>query len=155
MVGIEGIVVGMVDYGVIGREGSVDNVGNMVVGSVGRDGSVGNGGIVVVIVGRDGIWVLGNGGNVTWGSVGTEGNGGNVTLGRVGIVGSAAGVSKRWRAPRHMLLIESDTVMIIERRKQYLEKAMVFKWKDQQVLGNGSLLVLGIGGDWRYVASGI
>jgi hypothetical protein len=56
-----------------------------------------------------------------------------VTLGRVGIVGSAnagdgaAGVSKRWRAPRHMLLLESDTVMIIERRKQYLEKAMVFK----------------------------
>jgi hypothetical protein len=60
-------------------------------------------------------------------------DGGNVTLGRVGIVGSvnagggAAGVSKSWRAPRHMLLLESDTVMIIERRKQYLEKAMVFK----------------------------
>ncbi len=44
--GIEGIVVGMVDNGVIGRGGSVGNVGNMVVGSVGRDGSVGNGGNV-------------------------------------------------------------------------------------------------------------
>jgi hypothetical protein len=101
MVGIEGIVVGMVGYGVIGRGGSVGNVGNMVVGSVGRDGSVGNSG--------------------------------NVTLGRVGIVGSAdagggaGGVSKNKRDPRHMLLLESDTVMIIERRKQYLEKAMVFK----------------------------
>jgi hypothetical protein len=67
MVGIEGIVVGMVGNGVIGRGGSVVNGGNGVVGRggsvgnggngvIGRGGSVGNDGNVVVSVGRDGVW---------------------------------------------------------------------------------------------------
>ena len=45
--------------------------------------------------------MLGSGGNVTLGSVGTDGRGGNVAFGRDGIIGSvnagggAAGVCKR------------------------------------------------------------
>ena len=49
IVGIDGIVVGMVGNGVAGR-------GGRVVGKVG--------------FGKEGIWVLGNGGNVDFGRVG-------------------------------------------------------------------------------------
>ncbi|KAK1587301.1 hypothetical protein Q3G72_011583 [Acer saccharum] len=71
MVGIEGIVVGMVGSGVEGNGGSV------TFGAVGKVGSVG--------FGKDGIWVVGKGGNVAFGRLG---NGGRVPLGRVGCVGS-------------------------------------------------------------------
>ncbi len=87
--------------------------------------------MVVGNVGRDGTWVLGSGGNVALGSVGTDGRGGNVGFGRDGIVcsvnagGGAAGVAKSWRAARLTSMLESDNAMIIDRRKQCLEKAMV------------------------------
>ena len=84
MVGIDGIVVGIVGNGVAGKGGRV----------VGKDR-----------FGKEGIWVLGNGGNVDFGSDGNGGSvvvgngGGNVAVGRGRIVGSiyagggAAGVS--------------------------------------------------------------
>ena len=65
------------------------------------------------------------------GSVGTDGKGGNVAFGRDGTVGSvnagggAAGVSKSCRVARLTSMLESDNAMIIDRKKQYLEKAMV------------------------------
>ena len=71
MVGIDGIVVGMVGNGVAGKGGRV----------VGKDG-----------FGKEGIWVLGNGGNVVFGS---DGNGGSVVVGRVGngVLGSGGNVA--------------------------------------------------------------
>ena len=68
MVGIEGIVVGMVGNGVAAGRG-----GSVTLGTVGMVGEVG--------FGKDGIWVLGNGGKVDFGRVG---NGGNVVVGSVG-----------------------------------------------------------------------
>jgi hypothetical protein len=47
-------------------------------------GIVGIEGIVVGMVGNVGSWVLGNGGNVDAGRVGSVGNGGNVGFGREG-----------------------------------------------------------------------
>ena len=71
MVGIDGIVEGMVGNGVAGLGGRV----------VGKDG-----------FGKEGIWVLGNGGNVDFGS---DGNGGSVVVGRVGngVLGSGGNVA--------------------------------------------------------------
>ena len=73
MVGIEGIVVG-----IVGSE--VGSGGRVTLGTVGKD---------------DGIWVLGRGGNVGFGKVGTAGivgkgvvgSGGNAGFGKVGTVG--------------------------------------------------------------------
>ncbi|KAK9289894.1 hypothetical protein L1049_008055 [Liquidambar formosana] len=73
MVGIEGIVVGTVGNGVDGSGGRV------TLGIVGMDGNVG--------LGKDGIWVLGNGELELWANVSAAG-------------GAASGVCKRWFANR-------------------------------------------------------
>ncbi|KAK9285952.1 hypothetical protein L1049_025154 [Liquidambar formosana] len=89
-------------------------------------------------VGKEGIWVLGMGGNVGCGIVGTvgrvgtvgiAGSGGNVGLGRDGIVGTAgsgaAGVCKRWRAAMPISVVDRDNATIKDKMKQCLEVAIV------------------------------
>ena len=119
MVGIDGIVVGMVGNGVAGKGGRVvgkdgfGKGGTWVLGNGGNVdfGSDGNGGSVVV----------GNGGgNVAWGSGGTEGSGGNV--GRDG----AAGVCNSWRAAKLILMLDKDSVTIKAKMKTCLQLAIVF-----------------------------
>ena len=124
MVGIDGIVVGMVGNGVAGKGGRV----------VGKDGFgkegiwvLGNGGNVVFgSDGNGGSVVVGSGGNVAWGSVGTEGNGGNV--GRDG----AAGVCNSWRVAKLILKLDKNSVTINAKMKTCLQLAIVFK--DQREL---------------------
>ena len=134
MVGIDGIVVGMVGNGMAGRGGRV-TLGTVGKVGFGKEGIwvLGNGGCVVVgSVGRVGNGMLGSGGNVAWGSVGTEGNGGNVAVGRDGIVGSvnagggAAGVSNSWRAAKLILTLDRDNVTIKANMKTCLELAIVW-----------------------------
>ncbi|GMP25902.1 hypothetical protein CsSME_00002556 [Camellia sinensis var. sinensis] len=103
MVGIEGIIVGMVGSAVAGSGGRV-SLGT--VGMVGKD---------------EGIWVLGNGGNVgsTVGIVGKGvfgivGNGGNATLGREGIEGT---VCNRLRAARLIWVLENASTITRDRTK--------------------------------------
>ena len=132
MVGIDGIVVGMVGNGVAGKGGRV----------VGKDG-----------FGKEGIWVLGNGGDVDFGRVGwvgSDGNGGSVVVGRVGngVLGSggnvawgsvgtegsggnvgrdgAAGVCNSWRAAKLILMLDKDSVTINAKMKTCLQLAIVF-----------------------------
>ncbi|XP_057969562.1 uncharacterized protein LOC131158717 [Malania oleifera] len=121
--GIPGMFVGKVGIGidgmVVGMVGSEGRGGRVTLGStVGMDGS-----------GRDGTWVLGNGGNVGFGRVGVVvGSVGTVGLGRVGIVdsagGGAAGVSNRRRAPKLVWMLMSDRAATRDRAKQRLEAAM-------------------------------
>ena len=126
MVGIDGIVVGMVGNGVAGKGGRVvgkDGFGKEGIWVLGNGGNVvfgsdGNGGSVVV--GRVGNGVLGSGGNVAWGSVGTEGSGGNV--GRDG----AAGVCNSWRAAKLILMLDKDSVTIKANMKTCLQLAIVW-----------------------------
>ncbi|CAL5365192.1 unnamed protein product [Camellia sinensis] len=108
MVGIEGIIVGMVGSAVAGSGGRVS------LGTVGMVGKVGFGK-------DDGIWVLGNGGNVgsTVGIVGKGvfgivGNGGNATLGREGIEGT---VCNRLRAARLIWVLENASTITRDRTK--------------------------------------
>lgn len=120
MVGIEGNVVGMVGSGVAG------NGGRLILGTVGMVGSVGFGKAV-------GIWALGSGGNAVgivgsgcgWGKVGIAGIGGSATVGNAGIVGMVGVVVvwSRFRAPRHVWMVEKDRTMMRERSK--LEAAIV------------------------------
>ena len=122
----------MVGNGVAGK-------GGRVVGKVGfgKEGIwvLGNGGNVdfgrVGWVGSDGNGgsvVVGSGGNVAWGSVGTEGNGGNV--GRDG----AAGVCNSWRAAKLILMLDKDNVTIKAKMKTCLQLAIV--WLDQRDLAS-------------------
>ncbi|CAK9158058.1 unnamed protein product [Ilex paraguariensis] len=73
--------------------------------------------------GRDGICMLGKGGNVGLGRLGIAGSGGNV-LGSGGMAGSvdACGEPEVWSsclAARLILMLESDKAMIRERAKQW------------------------------------
>ena len=133
MVGIDGIVVGIVGNGVAGKGGRVvgkDRFGKEGIWVLGNGGNVDFGRIGWV--GKVGNGVLDSGGNVAWGSVGTEGNGGNVTVGRDGIVGSvnagggAAGVSNSWRAAKLILTLDRDNVTIKANMKTCLELAIVW-----------------------------
>ncbi|KAK2985702.1 hypothetical protein RJ640_011930 [Escallonia rubra] len=80
--------------GILGRVVGMLGIEGMMVGMVGMVGSVG--------FGRDGIWVLGKGGNVGFikvagivGSVGKEvaGNGGSTAVGSVGMAGNGGNVA--------------------------------------------------------------
>ncbi|GFS35070.1 hypothetical protein Acr_00g0037650 [Actinidia rufa] len=116
MVGIEGNVVGNVGSEVAGSGGRLTLGTAGMVGSVGigKDEGiwvVGNGGNVVGFgkVGAVGKAVLGNGGSVAWGMVGIAGNGGNATVGTV---------CSRWRAAVVVWTIDSDSAKNRERAKQ-------------------------------------
>jgi len=120
MKGTAGIVVGI--EGIVGMVGSevAGNGGRVIFGTVGMVGNVGFGrddGIWVVgiggkvgfgkvgTVGIVGKGVVGNGGNVVWGTVGMVGNEGMVTL---GIDGTAGVVCRRWRAASVIWMLERD-----------------------------------------------
>ncbi|KAK3004476.1 hypothetical protein RJ639_019583 [Escallonia herrerae] len=124
MAGIDGIVVGMVGSEVAGKGGSVTFGTAGIVGKVGfgKDGIwvLGSGGNedfgkVVGAVGSVGKGVVGIGGNAALGSVGMAGSGGNVAFGKGGIVGSAGAaggeVCNSWRAARLTWMLESDNAI--------------------------------------------
>ncbi|KAM7519726.1 hypothetical protein LguiB_018688 [Lonicera macranthoides] len=110
-IGIVGMVVGMIGIeGIVGKE-VADNGGSDSEGTVGSAG-----------FGRDGIWVLGKGGNVGFGrvgAVGRVGNGGSVAVGSVGITGNGGivgsvgfEVCSKWRVARVVWKLESINAMI-------------------------------------------
>ena len=122
----------MVGNGVAGKGGRVvgkDGFGKEGIWVLGNGGNVDFGRVGWVgSDGNGGSVVVGSGGNVAWGSVGTEGNGGNV--GRDG----AAGVCNSWRAAKLILMLDKDSVTIKAKMKTCLQLAIV--WLDQRDLAS-------------------
>ena len=114
----------MVGNGVAGKGGRVvgkDGFGKEGIWVLGNGGNVDFGRVGWVgSDGNGGSVVVGSGGNVAWGSVGTEGNGGNV--GRDG----AAGVCNSWRAAKLILMLDKDNVTIKAKMKTCLQLAIVW-----------------------------
>lgn len=124
MVGIPVGRGGSVTLGIVGSVGSTVGFGKDGICVLGKGGNVGFGRAAAAAA----VGNVGKGGSVTFGSVGIAGNGGIVTLGRGGtdgIVGNGE-VCSKWRAARlTWIVLESDNAMIKDNIKECARAAIV------------------------------